>query len=123
MGKERNRLLNEEVEKEAILEAMCNQCGLCCHTKVALSTGEMIIHPTDTCEFLTEDNKCSVYEKRFEVCEGCLNREQMIERDFVLPDSCPYSRIRPDYKTARVVTIDEFNNICAIEALFQALQI
>ena len=98
-----SRLLNEDVQKEAELELLCKQCGLCCHNKVPLANGDYLIHPTNACQFLGPENRCRIYEKRFDVNPGCLSREEMISKDYVIPETCAYASIRKDYKPAKVV--------------------
>lgn len=52
-------------------EAICNQCGLCCHEKVVLDDA-LIIDPDSPCSFFdTETRLCKVYEERFEKCPRC----------------------------------------------------
>lgn len=118
-----SNILNENVHMDGALELICRQCGLCCHTKVRMSDGSYVIHPDNTCEHLGPDNKCRVYPDRFEKCNTCLSREEMVARDYVLPEGCPYTKLRPDYKTSRVVTPDEFEYLIAMESFFEGIRI
>jgi uncharacterized cysteine cluster protein YcgN (CxxCxxCC family) len=97
-------------KKEKELESLCRKCGLCCHVKLGLSDGSYVLHPMVTCKYLTSDNKCSVYERRFR-CDAkiCFTREDMINKDYLLPEGCPYTKLRPKYKAARVITQAEFD--------------
>ena len=108
-----------EKRKEAIqkkrdteLEFLCRKCGLCCHVKVGLSDGSYVLHPFVTCKYLSVDNQCSVYEDRF-MCDAkiCFTRDEMVNRDFLLPEGCPYIKLRQGYKPARIVSQAEFDDI------------
>jgi uncharacterized protein len=102
--------------QEITLESLCRKCGLCCHVKVGLSDGSYVLHPFVTCKYLSVDNRCTVYEKRF-LCDSkiCFTREEMIRKDFLLPEGCPYTTLRHGYKPARIVTPAEFDEIVAHE--------
>jgi uncharacterized cysteine cluster protein YcgN (CxxCxxCC family) len=112
-----------EMKKEAIsrkqekeFESLCRRCGACCHVKVGLSDGNYIVHPYVVCKYLTHDNLCSVYDKRFIAVESkCFTREEMIRKDYILIDGCPYTNLRPGYKTAKRVTADEFDRLIVKE--------
>jgi len=99
-------------KQDTELESLCRQCGLCCHVKLGLSDGSYIVHPFITCKYLSVNNTCAVYEKRFS-CDSaiCFTREEMISKDFLLPDGCPYTSLRKGYKPARIVTQAEFDSI------------
>ncbi len=99
-------------KQETDLEALCRQCGLCCHIKVGLSDGTYVLHPFITCQYLSADNLCTVYEKRF-LCDSkiCFTREEMIGRDFILPEGCPYTKLREGYRPARIVSPAEYDDI------------
>ena len=98
------------------LESLCKKCGLCCHIKVGLSDGSFVVHPFMTCKYLSVDNRCTVYEKRF-LCDSkiCFTRQEMITKDFLLPEGCPYTQLRQGYKSARIVTQAEFDDIVVHE--------
>ena len=102
--------------KETELESLCRKCGLCCHIKVGLSDGSYVLHPFITCKYLTIDNHCSVYENRFQ-CDAkiCFTRKEMISKDFLLPEGCPYTQLRQGYKPARIVSQAEFDDIIVHE--------
>ncbi len=111
--KKRDALIKKQDDE---LEALCRRCGLCCHITVGLSDGTYVLHPFITCKYLSADNLCTVYEKRF-LCESniCFTREEMIRRDFILPEGCPYTALRKGYKPARIVTQAEFDEIVVHE--------
>lgn len=105
-----------ELKKEALLskkekkyETLCRKCGLCCHVKIGLSDGNYVIHPTITCKYLTDDNKCVVYDRRFKCDVKCYTHEEMINKDYLLPEGCPYTAFRTGYKPAKVVSRAEFD--------------
>lgn len=102
--------------KERELEALCKKCGICCHIKIGLADGSYVVHPAQTCKYLTDDNRCVVYDKRFK-CDAniCFTRQEMIDKDYLLPEGCPYTKLRPGYKPARVVTHSEFDDIMVKE--------
>jgi len=108
-----------EMKKEAIAqklareaEMLCRRCGLCCHVKVGLSDGRYVVHPLVTCKYLNPDNTCSVYESRFTVCDRlCFTREEMLKKDYILPEGCPYTKLREGYKSALVVSLEEFEEL------------
>jgi len=121
MPKKRKTLTQRK--KEALLrkqeddfESLCRQCGLCCHVKVGLSDGSYVLHPFVTCKYLSVDNQCSVYEDRF-LCDAkiCFTRDEMVNRDFLLPEGCPYTKLRQGYKPAQIVTPAEFDDIVVHE--------
>ena len=103
-------------KKEKALEGLCRKCGLCCHVKIGLSDGTYVIHPSVVCKHLRHDNTCSVYETRLSSDSLiCFSRKEMIQKDYILPEGCPYTRQRTDYKPARTVTQQEFDEIIARE--------
>ncbi|MEW6053308.1 MAG: hypothetical protein AB1552_05890 [Nitrospirota bacterium] len=107
--------LQKKTENE--YESLCRRCGLCCHIKIGLVDGTYVIHPTKTCKYLTEENLCSVYRNRFDIGDTviCFRREDMISKDHILPEGCPYAELRPGYKPARIVTQSEFDRIIVEE--------
>ena len=65
----------------------CNKCGACCYCRVM--DGDRAIETKVKCQYLDENNLCSVYESR---PSWCLTAEEMIEQGLIkhLPDSCGY---------------------------------
>ena len=104
-------------KQEKALESLCRRCGACCRIRIGLSDGSYIVHPSLSCLFLSENNFCTVYEKRHIAIESklCCTREEMINRDYILPDGCPYVGLRQGYKTVKVVTQAEFEIILVQE--------
>ena len=100
------------LKKNASLEKLCRKCGLCCHIKVGLTDGTYVIHPTATCKYLRDDNTCAVYETRLSSDSLiCFSREEMIQKDYILPEGCPYTHQRSGYRPARVVSQKEYDEI------------
>ncbi|MEW6586211.1 MAG: hypothetical protein AB1442_11455 [Nitrospirota bacterium] len=101
------------------LESLCTRCGLCCHLKIGLLDGSFVVHPFIVCKHLTEDNLCGIYDERTEAMEQnyCFKLEDMIKKDYILAEGCPYIRLRQDYKAAKVVSEDDFHNMTLEEIL------
>lgn len=106
------------MEQETEFESLCRKCGLCCHIKVGLLDGTVLVHPTATCKFQDVHGTCSIYGERFTINPACRPLEQILDQEYVLPEGCPYTHLRPGYKTAKVVTLEEFNRI-TLEDLLQ----
>ena len=101
-----------ETKKNREFESLCKKCGMCCHIKVGLMDGTYVMHPSITCKYLNSDNQCSNYNHRSDDDSViCVNREDMVEKDYILPEGCPYTKLRPGYKPARIVTQAEFDEI------------
>jgi uncharacterized cysteine cluster protein YcgN (CxxCxxCC family) len=116
----KNRKTFAEKKKEALeknrggeIESLCRRCGACCHIKIGLSDGSYIVHPYMACIYLTNDNLCSVYDRRDIAIEAklCFTREDMIKKDYILAEGCPYLKLRSGYKPSRLVTQAEFDDI------------
>jgi uncharacterized protein len=98
-------------KKDKEMETLCKKCGLCCYVKVGLSDGNYVLHPAMPCKYLNNDNTCAVYDKRFKCDVKCFTREEIINKDYLLPEGCPYTELREGYKPAKVVTQAEFDDI------------
>lgn len=103
--------------QETDLESLCKQCGLCCHIKAGLRDGTFVVHPTVVCKFQNADGTCAIYAERFALNPDCKSLREMIAQDYVLPEGCPYTLLRPGYKGAKVVSGDEFDKITLEEIL------
>lgn len=68
------------------IEAMCNQCGGCCHNKTR--TDGIVTISNEACEHLTKSNTCSVYKDRLKVGH-CTDISTGILIG-ALPDHCSY---------------------------------
>jgi uncharacterized cysteine cluster protein YcgN (CxxCxxCC family) len=106
-----------ERNRERETESLCRRCGACCHIKIGLSDGSYVVHPYVSCKYLSNDNLCAVYERRDTAIldKLCFTREEMINKDYILVEGCPYLKLRPGYKPARLVTKAEFDDIIAKE--------
>ena len=103
-------------KKEMELESLCRKCGWCCHIRVGLSDGTYVTHPTATCKYLNADNLCINYNDRHnDKSVLCFTRDEMIRKDYTLPEGCPYTKIKAGYKAARIVTQKEFDEIVSRE--------
>lgn len=116
MAKRKKTLLerkqNALLKKEKESESLCRKCGWCCHIRVGLSDGTHVIHPTATCKYLNMDNVCTNYHNRHnDPSIICFTREEMIRQDHMLPEDCPYTKLRAGYKAAKIVTQKEFDEI------------
>jgi len=100
-------------KQEVEIESLCRRCGACCRIKIGLSDGSYVVHPYVACKYLTNDNLCAVYDRRDVAIEAelCFTREDMINKDYILAEGCPYLKLRPGYKPSRLVTQAEFDDI------------
>jgi uncharacterized cysteine cluster protein YcgN (CxxCxxCC family) len=100
------------MEDEIDFESLCTQCGLCCHAKIGLLDGTSLIHPRVICKYQNEKSGiCIIYNERFKINPKCNSLKQIMERDGILPEGCPFIKLRPGYKVARVVSEGEFNRL------------
>ena len=103
-------------ERERALESLCRKSGLCCHIKVGLTDGGYVIHPTLACQYLKSNNLCAVYDKRYMYdAKLCFTREEIFDRDYMLPEGWPYTKFRQGYIPARIVTMAEYETIIVQE--------
>ena len=74
-------------------EDICTGCGLCCHEKVKVAPRSYVLYLNSRCGFLSDDNKCTVYDERFEKCPSC-RKMTLFRAVFAswLPPSCAYVR-------------------------------
>ena len=75
-------------------EESCQRCGLCCFEKSVDLKGRFYTTKTPCRHLDIISRECRVYEKRFEVGEGCvkLSPEVVRQADW-LPEDCAYRRI------------------------------
>lgn len=73
-------------------EQLCKGCGVCCYEKKFSFTMGYYTDFSSPCRYLDEQTRrCTVYEKRFEVCKECKKMTifHALFADF-LPHSCGY---------------------------------
>ena len=72
-------------------EESCRRCGLCCFEKSVDLKGRFITTRTP-CRYLDIiSRECLVYDKRFEVGEGCVKLTPEVVRNADwLPENCAY---------------------------------
>ncbi len=71
-------------------EAVCKQCGLCCHDKVQVAPRCWVLLDSK-CQFLGDDGRCTVYAERFKRCQAC--RKMTVWRAMSaawIPPGCAY---------------------------------
>ncbi len=105
------------MDSETDFESLCNQCGLCCHAKLSLLDGTAVIHPHVTCRYQNSDGICTIYDERLKINPICNQLKSLMDQDYILPEGCPFTNLRPGYKVAKVVSEEEFNNITIEEIL------
>lgn len=85
-----------ETVGDAILEAICKQCGKCCHYKLEL-LGRRYVSSSLCCKHLDKSTKkCKDYHNRFNLGVGCLSIPEAIEHK-ALPKDCGYVQFLDDY--------------------------
>jgi uncharacterized cysteine cluster protein YcgN (CxxCxxCC family) len=85
--------------------------------KIGLLDGTAVIHPTIKCKYQNSDGVCTIYNERFKINPNCNALKLLMDRDYILPEECPFTNLRPGYKAARVVSEEEFNSITKEEIL------
>lgn len=104
-----------DAAEEAMREALCRRCGVCCHQKVRF--GEVVVITDVPCEFLdTATNACTVYAERYVRQPLCSSAEVSVESG-TLPDDCPYVGGRDGY-VAPLLLRDHPEYEQAVNALF-----
>jgi len=86
-------------------EARCRRCGRCCYEKHII--GDRVFLTRLPCRYLdTRTNLCTIYEKRHEICPGCLDVPTGIEFG-VFPADCPYVQDIPGYRPPFPIELDD----------------
>lgn len=89
------------------LESYCTECGVCCHLSMGIThpTGKDRILIKDLpCRFLS-NNKCTVYESRFEKAPWCQDLNSLLSSGLA-PKECGYVKNTFWYKGVRVLPDD-----------------
>ncbi len=71
-------------------EAICNRCGECCFEQLFDQDDKLLA--STMCEYLDPVTRlCTVYERRFEICDDCIKLTDKNLPNFDwLPDTCGY---------------------------------
>jgi Uncharacterized conserved protein len=77
-------------------EALCRNCGLCCHEKIRI--GDIVLITDIPCPHLDLETKlCRIYDRRAEIEPRCLPAEAAVAIG-AQPGGCPYVRDTPYYR-------------------------
>lgn len=72
-------------------EEICNRCGLCCFEKKLDVRGRNVTTRVPCRHLDIVTRECRVYQKRFEVGEGCLQlTPEIVAAADWLPEDCAY---------------------------------
>lgn len=75
-------------------EESCRRCGLCCFEKSVDLKGRFYTTRTACRHLDIISRECRVYEKRFEVGEGCVKlTPEIVRKADWLPEYCAYRAI------------------------------
>ena len=78
---------------DAQWESLCDKCGLCCLHRFEDNLSDELKYTNISCQFLKNNNGCSVYSDRDSV-KGCLNLRAIPRHQYRwLPDTCAYKRL------------------------------
>ena len=103
---------------KASLESLCVNCGLCCHSQVAVEKGLNVLVPDLRCKYLDKkvggesgEMCCSVYEDRHNVAKGwCFPLAEAIEKG-LFPDLCPYVQEVKGYVGTQILPDAQYKQI------------
>jgi uncharacterized protein len=72
-------------------ESLCDGCAKCCLQKLEDEDDGTVYYTRVVCRYMTEDCRCSEYEKRHELVPNCVwLKPEDIEEFFWLPSTCAY---------------------------------
>lgn len=72
-----------------MIDHLCNRCGRCCHEKIIVAPGTVML-TSKPCKYLdTETNLCKMYGKRHQLDVRCLTLAECL-REGALPPGCVY---------------------------------
>ncbi len=76
-------------------EDVCSRCGECCFERELHDDGMLVTDYASPCRFLDlETARCTVYERRFEMCSRCHRVTPLIAmRGRQLPETCAYRKL------------------------------
>jgi len=72
-------------------DALCKQCGRCCHEKLEDGRGK-IIYTQEACQYLDRlTNRCTIFPQRFELNPHCVQlTPELVSELHWLPPDCAY---------------------------------
>lgn len=89
-------------------ESLCKQCGKCCHRKFDLVI-YAIADPEYICQYLNQDNRCNIYEKRLTSDNNCMALKNAVKKSGLLPNNCGYIHINSNHQPLIMpVSIEDF---------------
>jgi len=72
-------------------ESICDGCGKCCLQKLEDDEDGTVYYTDIVCKLMTEDCRCSQYEKRHDLVPNCVwLKPEDVENFFWLPSTCGY---------------------------------
>lgn len=72
-------------------ESLCDGCGKCCLQKLEDEDDGTVYYTDIVCRYMTDDCRCSEYEKRHELVPNCVwLKPSDVEDFFWLPATCAY---------------------------------
>ena len=105
----------EEIDEDE-WEKLCMKCGQCCHIKIRLKH-LFIVNPTKTCEYL-HNNRCTIYKDRLQQ-KDCMHIKEALEIDLMLPNSCPYTKLKPGYQGFVMPDQETFDHVMLVCLIIQ----
>lgn len=82
-------------------EAICDHCGKCCLIKLEDEDSGEIYYTNIICRYYdTDQNLCTIYEKRREIVPACIQLdEENVNQIPWMPKTCAYRRLfDPNYQ-------------------------
>lgn len=72
-------------------ESLCDGCGKCCLQKLEDEDSGDVYYTRVVCQYMTDDCRCSQYEKRQELVPNCVwLTPKDVDQFFWLPETCAY---------------------------------
>ena len=76
---------------QAEWESLCDGCGKCCLQKLQDDADDTVYYTNVVCRYMTEDCRCSEYQKRHELVPNCVwLKPEDVDEFFWLPSTCAY---------------------------------
>jgi len=65
-------VLREYLRQRDSWEDICSRCSMCCHERDVAPDGQVYVLWSEPCPYLDQESGlCTVYDRRFEICERC----------------------------------------------------